>query len=356
MFNNEECFEENKKMKEKLLDSLFEENSLRKEEYRKDQNTENIFQQMNYALEKCHNQMLLDISEIKPHPIIFVIGLPRSGTTFLIQLLSKHFDVGWINNLTARFWRVPVFGIELSKQLIQEKHESFVSFHGKTKEIAAPHEFAYFWQKWFNIEDLKGVDLEKIRTKTDWEGFKTILMNMAHAFQKPLLLKGIYPAYVLKKVHEIIPEAFFIYIKRNLLDVAVSLRHSRVKYYGSPEYWWSMYPPEYNKIKDKSWKEQIAGQVYYLNKLYDNQFSEINPNSYITVDYNNLCSDVYKIMAQIQTGITKYCNFELAITNEIPKNFEIKHSDRKFDGFYELENALNKYINKNEQKTRTHFR
>ena len=46
-------------------------------------------------------------SPFEGRPIIFVMGLPRSGTTPLVQLLVQKFKLGYVTNLVARFWESP---------------------------------------------------------------------------------------------------------------------------------------------------------------------------------------------------------------------------------------------------------
>src|SRR5688572_30011389 len=48
-------------------------------------------------------------------PVVYIVGAPRSGTTLVSQLLAKYLDVGYINNLIARFWMRPLAGIRLSE-------------------------------------------------------------------------------------------------------------------------------------------------------------------------------------------------------------------------------------------------
>lgn len=38
---------------------------------------------------------------------IFFIGVPRSGTSFIYEIFSKHEDLGWISNYQNRLWKIP---------------------------------------------------------------------------------------------------------------------------------------------------------------------------------------------------------------------------------------------------------
>ena len=41
-------------------------------------------------------------------PLLFIVGVPRSGTTLLYQLMCTHLDVGYVSNAMARWWMAPI--------------------------------------------------------------------------------------------------------------------------------------------------------------------------------------------------------------------------------------------------------
>ena len=88
-------------------------------------------------------------------PLIYIVGAPRSGTTLLSQVVSRFLDVGYINNLIARFWRRPSVGIHLSRLVLGgggREQIAFESEHGTTPGAAGPHEFGYFWRHWLQLD------------------------------------------------------------------------------------------------------------------------------------------------------------------------------------------------------------
>ena len=94
-------------------------NAGRLEKYRKDASEESFLDELNSLIQQLEPTEL--VSKETVFPIVFVVGLPRSGTTILTQLLSASLDVGIINNLIARFWLAPVTGIRLSKAILREQ-------------------------------------------------------------------------------------------------------------------------------------------------------------------------------------------------------------------------------------------
>ena len=67
------------------------------------------------------------------YPNLFILGLPRSGTTFLNQLLFSCLDIVCTNNFMARFPNAPLVGGYLSKIVLgYYKPKRFNSIYGKT--------------------------------------------------------------------------------------------------------------------------------------------------------------------------------------------------------------------------------
>ena len=88
-------------------------------------------------------------------PILYIVGVPRSGTTLLSQLVSRYCPVGYINNLIARCWLRPSVGIALSRCLFGDRAREGITFHssyGATQEVVGPHEFGYFWRHWLPLD------------------------------------------------------------------------------------------------------------------------------------------------------------------------------------------------------------
>ena len=123
---------------------LLNENKFRAEAYKKNTDVEEMIRHMNDVLATTE----LYIPSGIERPTIFIFGLPRSGTTLIYQLVSQCLDIGYINNLMARFWRAPIHGITLSQEvLLSNTSNSYESDLGRTNAPNAPHEFSYFWQE-----------------------------------------------------------------------------------------------------------------------------------------------------------------------------------------------------------------
>jgi hypothetical protein len=317
---------------------------------KKDEKKEDLLKLMNEILRKNHRELVLDIKQVNRFPFLFVFGLPRSGTTLLMQLMTNCLNVGYIDNLIARLWSAPLYGILLSKILSDNnKEQDYASSWGKTKGISGPHEFSYFWLEWFKPDAATdGIDIHDILKKTDWDGLKEILLNMAHYFNKPMAFKGMWPAYFLEKLTQILPNSLFIYISRKEEDVAMSLYHARLKYYKDPNVWWSMRPPEYETLKNLPWHQQIAGQIVCLTDYYLQQMEKVEPKHTISIAYEDLCQSPQKILEAIQNKVKKEFSYPIAVIKKPPKTFDVStyESMSSMAEYKRLKEALEKFKEK----------
>ena len=121
--------------------------NIRVSKYLKDLELDRVLEDVNSTLlasyDFCDNNVLNS-------PVTFIVGVQRSGSTFLNQLLINNFHFTYPNNLVARFWDTPFVGVALSKSLKLSGEVPFVSDLGYTEGINSPHEFGYFWKKWFD--------------------------------------------------------------------------------------------------------------------------------------------------------------------------------------------------------------
>lgn len=274
-------------MNEKLTD-LYKK---RHGSYVKDPQAEDFFSGMNRVLQQHERDMYTD----RPirYPFVFVFGLPRSGTTLITQLISGTLDTGFINNLMARFWLAPLHGIRLSRALLgDQRAASFQSDYARTRELADIHEFGYFWRYWLKKESFRGVTrARELENEIDWPGLRRVLAAMQNEFDRPMIFKNIFGSYHLARLNQLLEKVIFIYIKRDILDSAVSILDARRKYYDDLNTWWSYMPVEYELIKDRDYWQQIAGQVFFLSRYYDNQISQNKLNNVLTIHYRDMCAN-----------------------------------------------------------------
>lgn len=247
-------------------------------------------------------------------PIIFFFGVPRCGKTFFSQLMNHYFDLGYPDNIIARFWRAPYYGISLSQLFKSTFNEDsdFSSDFGKTKNLFDPHDFAYFWHDHLN-KSSHPYDFIGAKSTINFEKLNSKLALFVNTFKKPCLFKGVNPSYHITEFYENIPNIHFIYIERDLIDCAVSLARARVKNYNDINHWYGQTPsPQvYHELKQKKWSEQIAGQLKWLVDHYQKELKNIPSEFYSRVNYREFCQSPATCFESIKNKINTKSGFLL---------------------------------------------
>ncbi|MBU2649869.1 MAG: sulfotransferase [Bacteroidetes bacterium] len=304
--------------------SLQDLNRKRKAGFYKDEHAESYLRHVNEILQNDESKDYLDLEE--EHATLFVFGLPRSGTTFMGQLTAHSFDTGYINNFMARFWLAPVTGIKLSSIILGNKHSAgFESEYATTLRLEDLHEYGYFWRYWLKKDTIPDIlSSRENEAFIDWAGLKKTVLNMHYAFGKSWACKNIFGAYHIKKLSGVFRKSMFIYIERDPLDVAVSIMDARKKFYHDPKTWWSTVPYEYPTLKDLSAEEQVAGQVHYLRKFYDQELSGIDPSRVIRVRYEQAAAHPQETASLIRNMTMEATGTELTPLPGLPESFAVR--------------------------------
>lgn len=266
---------------------------------------------LNGSLINLESQLLKNVDE--KYPNIFILGLPRAGTTLLAQMLFNNLDIQCTNNLMAKFWDTPLVGLKLSELVISREKSDYSSTYGKTNVISDPHEFSWFWHKHLKLNDIEIYNPVAAAENIDWDNFKKILINFNHISKKPLIHKPLeLIGYHLERFYKLLGKGIFIYIERPIKDIACSLVNARLKYYSDVNKWWGSYPTNdvFCRIKNENYAIQIASQVFYLEKMYQKEFEIINNDRLIKITYNDLCIQPQSVIDKIKK-ISKNLNFEI---------------------------------------------
>jgi hypothetical protein len=163
------------------------------------------------AMDPRNSAAQLGIPERNPtHRLILVCGPPRSGTTLVTQLIAQHFDVGFIDHLTARFYRRPALGAMLRRSVFGDRHVTdYRSDYGRTSNPLDVHAMGWFWQHHLAHRFDEYLSNTRLR-----------LNEILGAWQKPVVMLGHYPQLVLSKMPQ---DVSIVRVHRNTIETAMSL-------------------------------------------------------------------------------------------------------------------------------------
>lgn len=271
----------------------------RTENHQRIESVEEILKKLSTLLSPVENSIIDTLDRIEK-PIFLIIGCARSGTTLINQFLCDTKEFCFPSNLISRFFYAPYIGSLYQKILIDydTKNEIFNSSNsadyqysstlGKTKGAHSPNEFWYFWRRFFKFEEICKLSNDELQN-VNIKGFNNELNSIQVVFEKPLLMKGMLLNWHIDFLEKINDKINFIYVKRNIIDNAISLLNARKNFYNDINLWYSFKPEEYYQIKNKLPYQQVIDQVYYTNKAIEEQIKNIPKNKVIEIDYENFC-------------------------------------------------------------------
>lgn len=272
-------------------------------------------------------------------PIIFIVGAPRTGSTFLSQFLVDNFDLAYINNYVARFWISPLVGVIISERKIRNSSNiKYQSFLGNTEGWGSPHEFGYFWQYWMD-HGLTDYLTEEELAKINWDKIKKEIYSIANYYNKPLLIKSLnYIDYKIPETYKHFSNSYFIYISRKPEYVIQSIYEARIKRYGDPNIWWSIRPKDFKKMQEEEPLKQVALQFFDIEKAVLKGLEKIPSNKKIKITYEELTEKPREVKEKISEFFGSIVKVKNRENYEIRSGNKQRLSDKEFQKIMEMVN------------------
>lgn len=295
------------------------EEKTRTEDFRRNSSLEEFLTEINNDLWNTEKK-LLKLKELK-YSLIFIVGSQRSGSTLLMQWLA-NLGLAYPTNLMSRFYKAPIIASKIQLLLTDERYNyrnelidfnstiDFSSENGKTRGALAPNEFWYFWRRFLPFKELDYLPTEELFKKVDIETFKSEFVGMVDVFEKPFALKAMILNYNIDFLDEIFEKAIFIYTKRDPLTNMESALKAREKQLGSIKEWYSFKIPEYEELNKLNPYEQVAGQIYYINKAVENGLENVAESKKMIVNYEDFCKNPKKFYEELKSKL-KVQGYEL---------------------------------------------
>lgn len=301
----------------------------------------------------CSEQAALELysGEKEDHPIVFVMGPHRSGTTLFTQWLANTGVVAYPTNLLSRFYGAPVMGAQIQLLLTDPRFNfrneildfnspiSFESENGKTKGALAPNEFWYFWRRFLPFGELDWLSDKDLFRVVDQKKLVGELSTLTRVFGKPFALKSMILNYNIPFLDAIFEKALFVEIKRDPVTNVASILDARKRQLGNENEWYSFKIPEYPQLKHLDPITQSAGQLHYINMAVTQGMSKVDESRKVVVQYEDFCQDPGWVFGQL-TGKLNLPNtnyngperFNLTRDAELPNRATIRRALASFKG------------------------
>jgi LPS sulfotransferase NodH len=289
-----------------------ENHSKRVQEFRRNADLEELLSKLNGLLAGSENAALESYSAGPgDHPIVFVMGPLRSGTTLFMQWLAASGAFAYPTNLLSRFYGAPVIGAMVQLLLTDSRYNfrnelldfsspiPFESDNGKTRGALSPNEFWYFWRRFLPFGEIDWMPDEELLRVVDRKTLVGELSALTRVFGKPFALKGIILNYNIPFLDSLFHKALFVQLKRDPVANVISMLEARKRQLGSESEWYSFKIREYPQLKNLDPIGQCAGQLHYINAALAQGMARVEAPRKLVVQYEDFCRDPAAIFEQL---------------------------------------------------------
>jgi hypothetical protein len=268
------------------------------------------------------------------YPPIFFLGAPRSGSTLMIQVIADALDVGYISNRHCQWYGAPVLAEHLFHPLANKPSSDYRSDHGTTSGPHAPAECGEWWYRFFRRRPpyvtVNELDPLKMRA------FRRSIDALTNAVDKPLVFKNLYASLRIQAIAKFIPESLFVVVHRDEVDNGHSLLEARFKSAGNYDAWFSVEPPEVERLKALAPHEQVVEQIRHIHKTIDADLkvAGVAADRRLDLRYEEFCADPRGGIESLRGFLELHGCFVKQL-GAIPKPFERREEIRISHRLYE---------------------
>ncbi|TMC14896.1 MAG: sulfotransferase [Chloroflexi bacterium] len=228
---------------------------------------------------------------------LFIIGAPRTGSTFLFEVLSNYFLVHYPDNVVALFGHRLSAGFWFSRLLFQDRpHDCFFSVRGRTRRFGwrAPNELERLFRSLLPLHPLVN---QQGHCEHGLKRFEFELGKIAARSSLPFLFKNLQVGLNIHRMLSYLPRSKFIFARRDPLFVAQSILLAKQAELVPPERVWYLVPRGMPRLTDQY--QQIVLQVNLLEWEICNQLSQLPAQTFEIVRYEDLCRSPCAVVEQL---------------------------------------------------------
>lgn len=270
-----------------------------------------------------------DQKSVEKLPLIFVVGIQRTGSTFISQVLSKTFPFFPLGNFATLFPRSKYFIHKWMKRYYTpDPHKRNRNFYGISKGMYTIGDSYEIWDKWFgkNHYNIPGEISGKKKKQ-----LQSYFYYLTKAYDKPIITKNNRNSLLLPLFHEMFPNAVFIVTHRDPASVILSTLKANEDFFGNEKYMWGLRPsPDFNPEEYDDIIQAACVQYTELDKLLKKQIAELPSDCVMNINYKEFCENPKKH----QERIAEFIKPRLNINSE-----DIKYIHQPFQRSKRLKNS-----------------
>ena len=256
------------------------------------------------------------------HPIVLIVGLPRSGTTLAYQVLASAFRCTFFDNFGALFPRSTITATRALGRNSRRKPNSFDSYYGKTAGLSGPNDAFHVWNRWL------GDDHYLPKFPLDPE----LAENMRHffgawmsAFPGPIVNKNNRNSLCMTELAAILPSAFFVVVERDPVYVAHSLYSARIRIHGDPSIGWGLGAQHGPNQRLDDGVKSVCDQVMQMAERTRLEIASVPPDRLVRVRYEDFCAGPKKEADRVASAVQNFSGIAMepdqVVYSSVPDTF-----------------------------------
>ena len=246
-------------------------------------------------LQWLENGYLREARDLRQAPI-FILSLPRSGSTLFYLLLTRFYALSYFSNLASRFPTAPTAVSLLARRLgVARPPDDLRAWYGNTPRWNSPSQAYEIWNRWLDPDrDYIAPDSLDAPAVTE---MRATVAQFQDRLGGPFCSKWQRHLPRACALAQAFPEAVFIYLERKPALTAQSLLAGRREFLGDEASWLSVRPSDYRPAPGEDALEQVCRQVHHLRQDAARYIDAIGAQRCYATSYESLCDDPGAVLA-----------------------------------------------------------
>jgi hypothetical protein len=231
-------------------------------------------------------------------PPVFILGLPRAGTTLVYQVYCHCFAAAFPSKLTDYAPMAPALATWLSRLGRPPYASDFHSRYGQPSRMAAPGE-GTMWNLWFGKDEHYATpgDLSPRATRE----VRRCVGRIERIGGAPFVNKNLRHNHRAGCLAGLFPDALFLVVLREAEAVAASILQARQDLAGGMGRWASLRPSRFPEESDMAPERSAALQVKGILDDLREAVADAGPERFGVLGYAGFCADPNGAMARVHT-------------------------------------------------------
>ena len=237
-------------------------------------------------------------------PVLLVVGAPRSGTSLVQQLLVTHLQANFIPNGAGLLPRAPMLGARLFGKGGRVAPRDYLSYLGQTRSLRGPNDAFFLWDRWFG--DARG-HLGAAISPEALDAMRHTLNVWMHTFGAPLINKNNRNTICMPAIAQALPQARFLVVRREPVDVALSLFKARAEVQGDSRVAWGLLARDApREANDHEVLQAICEQLHEVESVLRASMEQLDPSRFRCVSLKHVCAEPAEFVASVSNWMPAF--------------------------------------------------